>query len=117
MAIKYDMFGKKCVERQIDASWLARYGPEANRLGLNNDEMLACQAVGITPEQFAASKNRGEAEKAVVSGKPLPPNGPKPEPAKVEPLTKDQLEICKQLGITPEQFQQTAAGLQAADMK
>jgi hypothetical protein len=111
MAIKYDMFGNEVVERHIDSSWLARYGPEANKLGLNKEEMLACQAVGITPEQFAASKGRSEAAKAVVAGKPLPA----PAAAKVEPLTKEQLLICSQMGITPEQFQKTTERLQAAN--
>jgi hypothetical protein len=113
MAIKRDIYGREGVEKQVDTSWMVYHGPEAIRLGLTQEEMLICNQIGVTPEQFAASKGKSEDTKAIMTGKPLV-GAPKPIPAKVQSLTKEQLEMCKQMGITPEQFQKTATGLQTA---
>lgn len=113
MTIKRDINGREGLEKDIDTSWLSRYGPEAARLGLTPEEMLMCNQIGVTPAQFAAGKAMREAGEAVMNGKPRPA-APRPTPAKVQPLTKEQLLLCKQLEITPEQFLATAAGLRAA---
>lgn len=113
MAIKRDINGRVGSEKEIDSSWLAKHGPEATRLGLTRDEMLICNQIGVTPEQFAAGKAKRKAGEAVMNGKPLPATF-RPAQAKVQSLTPEQLLLCKQLGITPEQFQASSAALRAA---
>lgn len=104
----------------LDNGWLGLHGKEAAELKLTTAQMEMCRSLGVSPALFKASDDQLKVTEALVNGrepdKELLRSKPvdlfqAPKSSSSTDLTANQREMCRQLGITAEQFNQSKENL------